>query len=98
VIVDVNGYYRQAQGFTTGVVTSLAGAATALAAGGFTFAYGGTCPAGTTVVAGGSTNSALGTMITSDHNISGARWYEYYKNTGGGASSFTVYSICMDAP
>jgi hypothetical protein len=98
VVIDVMGFYQPASGFTTGAVTSLAGSTISVAAGGFTSSNGGTCPAGTTVVGGGSTNSAFGTMVTSDHNISGTHWYEYVKNTGGSSASWTVYSICMDAP
>jgi hypothetical protein len=98
VIIDVNGYYEQATGFATGtpVVTRLAGTTTNVAAGGFISIAGGNCPAGTVLIGGGQTNSSQGTILTSDHHVSGAHWYEYVKNNGGSAETVTIYSTCLE--
>ena len=78
VIIDVNGYYEQATGFATGtpVITRLAGTTTTVAAGGFVFISGGACPAGTVLIGGGQTNSSNGTILTSDHYVTGSAWYQ----------------------
>ncbi len=100
VILDVYGYYEVPSGFATGAITitKLAGTSTTVAAGAYTQVAGASCPAGTTIIGGAQTNGsgASNTILTSDHNISGANWYEYVKNTGSSATSVTVYSICED--
>jgi hypothetical protein len=99
VIVDVMGYYQQATGFAVGGAparTTLAGTTETVEAGNFEFLTGGSCPAGTTLVAGGQTNSSLGTILTSDHYITGTAWYEWVKNTGATNQTVTIYSICLE--
>jgi hypothetical protein len=98
VILDVYGYFEVATGFSTGVVTLMAGTTTSVAAGNYQEVTGGVCPAGTIVIGGAQTNtsSSSNTILTSDHNISGTLWYEFVKNTGTSAASVTVYSTCQD--
>jgi len=98
LILDVYGYFEIPTGFTTGVVTFLAGTTTSVAAGNYQRVNGGSCPAGTHVIGGAQTNSSssTNTILTSDHNIDGALWYEYVKNTGTSTATVTVYSTCQD--
>jgi hypothetical protein len=98
VIIDVMGYYERATGFAVGtpVVTFLVGTTATVVAGGFTQVFGAACPVGTVLIGGGMTNSALGTILTSDQMASGTQWFEYVKNTGTGSSLVAVYSTCLD--
>jgi hypothetical protein len=98
VILDVYGYFELPTGFSTGVVTLLAGTTTSVAAGAYQEVTGGSCPAGTIVIGGAQTNSSssTNTILTSDHNISGTLWYEFVKNTGTAAATVTVFSTCQD--
>jgi len=98
IILDVYGYFEVPTGFSTGIVTAFAGTTTTIAPGAYTQVFGGFCPAGTVVIAGEQTNSSLSTntLLTSDHAISGTRWYEFIKNTGSSSATATVYSICQD--
>jgi hypothetical protein len=104
VILDVYGYYEQITGYGTSNlagtinITQVAGTTTTVAAGAYQSVYGGACPAGTTLIGGAQTNSSSSsnTILTSDHNRSGATWYEYVKNTGTASATVTVYSLCQD--
>jgi hypothetical protein len=98
VILDVYGYFELPTGFSTGVVTQMAGTTATVAAGAYQFVQGGACPAGTVVISGSQTNSSssTNTILTSDHNISGTTWYEYVKNTGTSSATVTVYSNCQE--
>jgi hypothetical protein len=101
IILDVYGYFELPTGFTTGVITKLAGTTTSLAPGAYLPIFGASCPAGTRVIGGAQTTSgtSANTPLTSDHNIdpSEPRWYEWVKNTGTTAAvSVTIYSICQD--
>jgi hypothetical protein len=98
LILDVYGYFEVATGFSTGVVTLMAGTTASVPAGVYQFVQGGACPAGTIVIGGAQTNSSssTNTILTSDHNITGTSWYEYVKNTGTSTATVTVYSTCQD--
>ena len=98
IILDVYGYFEVASGFSTGVVTSMAGTTATVASGVYSFVAGGACPAGTVVIGGQQQNSSssTNTILTSDHAISGTEWYEYVKNTGASSATVTVFSTCQD--
>jgi len=99
VVLDVYGYFQVPTGYSTGVVTLMAGTMSTVPAGIYQYVQGGSCPAGTIVIGGAQTNSSssTNTILTSDHNIiSGTTWYEYVKNTGTASATVTVYSTCQD--
>ncbi len=101
VIIDVMGYYEQATGFfsQTAALTNMVGTTTTIPINTAQFVSGGICPAGTTVVSGGQSNSGTGVnaVLTADHVVSGATWQEYLRNPNTAATvTATVFTRCID--
>jgi len=99
VIIDIMGYYALETGYATGAVTRLTGLTKVLPAYGYAEAEGGTCPAGTVLIGGGSVNDDFtGGSLVSNHSDSASRtyWWESQSNFTSTPRTFWVTSYCMD--
>ncbi|MCC7032325.1 MAG: hypothetical protein IT179_05750 [Acidobacteria bacterium] len=99
VIIDVMGYFER--GPYIGSSTSrVAGTPVAVAAGGRTFVYSGSCPAGTVLVAGendfGGSDVAIGE--SRQDSIIPERWVMWMINNDGVSRTSTTYARCLDTP
>jgi hypothetical protein len=100
IIIDVMGYFDDAKA-ATATTAYMAGTSTPIAAGGNTDASGGACPAGTTLVGGGTLPTSFLVFMVADTPAgfsSTTTWGASLRNTSGAAQSVTVESICLDTP
>ena len=97
VIIDVVGYYRNAN-VVSSTVTRVAGTPLSIAAGGHAYIYSGACPAGTVLI--GGENDFTGSDVASgecQQNTS-TTWTTWMTSNDALAKTATVYGRCMDAP
>ena len=96
VIIDVMGYYEEATGFATGAVTPFFGPPRTIAAYSWDWFWGGTCPTGTVLIAGGTTNNGNGNVLIADSGYNGTGWVVRVQNNEANATDVFTFSLCMD--
>jgi len=96
VIIDVIGYFRQAQ-IASAVTTRVAGTPVSVPAGGGAVVQGGFCPAGTQLVGGEVSHPGEDTTIAEFNHGTGSWWFAYMINREAVARTVTVFSRCRDA-
>jgi hypothetical protein len=97
VIIDVMGYFRQAQ-TSSAAVTRVAGTATNVNAGARSFVASGLCPAGTRFLALEVDHTGSDTSVGEFKETSATGGNAWIINNDAFVVSVTVYARCMDTP
>jgi hypothetical protein len=98
VIIDVMGYFRQAE-TSQATVTRVAGTQTTVNAGSFTFVSGGACPAGTQLIGGELDFLSGGNVLVGEMARSSSTTMRFWAvNQDAGARDAVAYSVCQDTP